>query len=919
MKVIDVKNIRGNFFGGMPFDANWSFGGSDSPSKLVVSVVNEDGEYSNPQGSLGFSSTESIGIGNFNFNGYLSSYQFKNSPDKKILELTYVDQGIDLDRYFVGLNHRWGIKNDNQASNLILVGKSYHPCDQDLDSTVEYTEVEGQVDPCDPCPEMPPDKYENACDEILEDFNIFEVYYTFNELIDAISSIFNCSFNGGDYTDYKSNHIGPLRSVLNSWCSDLGLAFFWDPFGNELVFISRNSNIEIPSQSDLEDGSDIIDLDYGGSVENTFTQGSIGYLGRQGAVQSYLCEKATLENLTCLTLGALAEDGTFNSGGGSSGGGTNQGSDLADYKDYEMKEIAVALSYYSSEMRDAILWFNYYGNYSASDLESKIVSNNQGAGPSQGKLPPSTLSFFGNMEILAVYGADSEDSEDTANFTRINNLLTDDQINVLNLGISGPDTRGTLDNPNYYFFVARCNEELYEREKQRERELADNFMGKFWIRDFETTIPNASNSKTEVTVEAPDGNGAWYYKNSQLKNLSIFDFGHEEGSYISLLDDQIAEAEDEYDQKLNEYQTNEEEKEFIVKGFILHERDQKWFPEKDFAKWYQSLFDWYEAQTPRKFGQADGRPDLLYSIYPEALGDKSIRLYIARKGLSEVYNVSIETPDAKEHPKEPKKKPIKNEIEQDIFGEINIREICNYGLGEEAKYVKISVGGQDEGAEIIIHTPVESFEKVRALTSQSQSRNDNVLYGDEAPEGSSTGYDVIATAKSNFQIYFPKYEYVTQFTAEDINNAANVIYHYEEIKEDNLNFFRKNRGNKTNSRRSNCQVDKDEVDQYMQKANKFTHYNMTNVQNRASFRAAGVFPISYGVRDGLSNVSIVVNDAGVFTDYVLEDKIITPPSLNVLEQNLRNFVPIKKLKNEGSISPINNTNLRKYQNAIRNV
>jgi hypothetical protein len=925
MKVIDVQNIKGNFFGGLPFDVNWSFGGGDSPSRLVVSVVNESGRYGNPQNSLGFGSTEEIKIGNFSFKGYLVSYQFKNSPDKKILELTYVDKGADLDRYFVGLNHRYGEKDNNNANNLILVGKSYHPCDQNLDSEVEFVEEEGQVDPCDPCPEMPPNKYENACDPVLEDFNIFEVYYTFNELISKLDSVgIPCSLDTNNYKEYKSTHVGSLRQVLGSWCSDLGLAFFWDAVNNQLVFLSRKNSLDIPNASDLENNENIIDLEYGGSIENTFSQGSIGYLGRQGEVITYNCKKSTLENLKCLNLGALAEDGTFNSGSGGSGGGQSQGDELKDLADYEMKELAVALSYYSTEMRDAVLWFNYYGNYSAKDIEAKLNVPSAGTGPSANKVPKNDniLSFFGNMEILDVYGADCQDQDRRQKFTRINQAaqFSKKDEEALNLELRGPGTVGTKENPNYYFFVARINEEAYEKEKSRERELAKNFMGKFWIKDFETTIPNATNSKTEVTVESPDGNGSWYYKNSQLKNLNIFDFGHDEGSYISLLDNEIPDTEDEYDQNLETYTQDPEEKEFRVKGFILYEREPKWFPDEDYSKWYTSLFEWYAAQTPKKFIQSEGRPPILLSLYPDAINDPSIRLYIVRKGAPESYKTSVEILKLTDHPKEYSKRPVKNETEQDIFGEINIREICSYGLGDQSEYVKITVGDND----IIIHTPIESFERVGAdpenveNVENGENEKEKILYGEIPPQSSKTGYDVIVTANSDFQIYSPKFEYVTQYTAEDIAKVANVTYHYENIQENNLNFFRKNNGNK-NSIRSNCKIDQNEVEKYMNRVNKFTHYKMSNVQNRASFRTAGVFPINYGIRNGLANLTIVVNDAGVFTDYVLEDRIISPPSLNILEQNLRNFVPIKKQKNEGSVSPINETNLRKYENAIRNV
>jgi hypothetical protein len=73
------------------------------------------------------------------------------------------------------------------------------------------------------------------------------------------------------------------------------------------------------------------------------------------------------------------------------------------------------------------------------------------------------LSFFGLMEFLDVYGEELEDPEKKAAFTRISKTLTDDHIKVLNLPFAGPETKGTSLKPNYYFFVARCNEDLYEK------------------------------------------------------------------------------------------------------------------------------------------------------------------------------------------------------------------------------------------------------------------------------------------------------------------------------------------------------------------------------------------------------------------------------------------------------------------------
>ena len=904
MKVISAENVQGNFFGGLPYNATWDFGGGNSPSKLTVSVVNERGTYGDPSSSLGYGRTQSVKLGGFSFNGYLVSYSLKETPEAKTLELSYVDKSIDLDRYYVGLKDLWG-KNDSK--NLILVGKRYHPCDTDLDSTVEYKEIKGIPDPCDPCPEMPPKKYENACDEFLTEFEIFPVYYTFNELIDKLP--INCNFNGSDYTDFRGDFVGPLKSVLDSWCSTLGLAYFWDPFDNVLEIVSRSKKISVPSVSR---GNNVIDLEIGATVENTFARGTVGYMGRQGEIKDYSCEKSTLENLSCLTLGDLAEDGEYNSGGG---GGDGSGGAGGELKDYEAKEIAVALAYYSQAMRNAFIWFYHYGIYGPSEAKSK-KSGGGGSGASSGKMPTDKLSFFGNMEILQVYSAEGDEKE-KAGFNRINRLLSKDQKDHLNIGTDGKKgsaNAGTKDNPNYYFIAARVNQELFEKELSTEERLAQGYLGKYWFSNFKTTIPNTTNYKTEVNIEAPDGNGQWYFKNTQLKNLPIFNFGHEEGSFISELDDELSGSEDEIQSQINKYASSPDEKEVQVNGFILHEREGLWEPNQEFAKWYQKLFDWYADQIPLKFAQDDGRPDQLLSLVPEAKSDGAIKLFVARKGSKSAFKTKIEVVDGN-HPAESDRRPIKTETQQSVFGDVEIKELAEYGLGSASKYVKLSIGESDN---IIIHCPVGCFAKTTAGTrnqdsSQSES-NDNLIGGDQFIQGAENGYDVIATAKAIFSIYLPKLE-ETYVSPPSTVNVASVTYEYFDQLENNLEPFRKGG---TNFNRTNCMPDKAAMLQYMKKLDKFVKYSQEQPTRRVSFRMAGVFPEAYGIYEGLSNVSINITDNGVFTNYVLEDKIIMPPSTEVLTQRLKQNLPPRKSINDNK-EPINATNLKRYENAVRQV
>jgi hypothetical protein len=42
-KILTVSDIKGNFYGGLPYNVIWDFNDGSSPSTLSVSVVNENG------------------------------------------------------------------------------------------------------------------------------------------------------------------------------------------------------------------------------------------------------------------------------------------------------------------------------------------------------------------------------------------------------------------------------------------------------------------------------------------------------------------------------------------------------------------------------------------------------------------------------------------------------------------------------------------------------------------------------------------------------------------------------------------------------------------------------------------------------------------------------------------------------------
>ena len=58
MKILELKEIKGNFYGGLPYSVSWDFNDGESPSKLKISVVNQQGKYGTPV--LSFQTDETI-------------------------------------------------------------------------------------------------------------------------------------------------------------------------------------------------------------------------------------------------------------------------------------------------------------------------------------------------------------------------------------------------------------------------------------------------------------------------------------------------------------------------------------------------------------------------------------------------------------------------------------------------------------------------------------------------------------------------------------------------------------------------------------------------------------------------------------------------------------------------------------------
>lgn len=892
-RVIDINQVRGNFFGGLPYNISWSFGGGEEPSKLNVSVVNENGVYATPTPT--FNKTENIKIGNFSFEGYLVSYSIKQSPNQKILDLEYVDKAINLEKWFVGLHTKHGNKYQNNINRLILVGKPYHPCDTNLDSEISFSEGgQLQIDYCDPCPFMPEDKYDSACDPILSEFEIFDVYYTFNELISKIPSEFKVDIkNASKYNKFKSQHIGSLKNVLSSWCNDLGLSFYWDPFLSKLIFLDRSAPIKIPPPPT---NWEIIDLNVGKSILNTFSRGFIGNYEKAGEIKNYNCSDESIETVRCLNIADLYEQ--------KSTGFSNEEAP----NESDIRELTAAISYLGVDARNAFLWFWYFQINSANDLKNKYllpykIESKTESEKSKGKI----LKYLGDMKIRAVYHTGGT-PEEVENFYACKKRLQQADIDYMD---ADDKKKGyTTASPSYYFFVAEMNESLASEQADNDVDIAKNFMGRYWFKKFKANIPGASNSNSEVNVESPDGSVSWHRVDDDLKGLPIFNFGHEEKSKVGKLFKEIEKDAKENEQLEQQYR--EAVKSFTqskislksLNSFILLERDGKWFPNEDFLVNYNSLFQWFKEVSPRVFSSEDGRPEFLFQLHPEAKSNPAVKLFVVRD-LSKQGGLQTEF-SIEQHPLEPKTRKQRTEEQQDVLGNTVIIKKGPWGI-REPKAVKIKFGG-DRG--ITFFCPAQAFGNNKIVKNESRDKTEeektdsfDTAKVNLGTDDGSAGYSVFVTSSADFIKVIPKIQYIYSKNVDNLN-VGKIDFNIKQITEDNVKILNKGR----------CLISKDAFDTYAKTVAEFSNYKMDQAQSNMSFKTAGIFPLNYNCSQGLSSVQITIADDSVYTSYSFEDLIVQPPSDEYMTQYIKDSLLPKK--SVGSLNPINPQRLSNIKTAV---
>lgn len=819
---IDVGRIKGNFYGGLPYAANWDFNDGSSPSTLSVSVVNSKGIYPEIDSDLTYSKKVTVELGEFSFVGYLVSYSIDKTPEQKILNLEYVDSSADLDRYYVGLYKRHG-RQSGENTNLIIVGKEYNPCDSNRDSAVSWNETAPVVDMCDPCPSMPSDKYQSSCTDERVNFEIWEVAYTFNELLsklpfNIISSPKNIN------TNYTAQHTGTVKDVLGAWCGELGLAYYWDPFNGGLAFVDRSKPLSPPKGLDQKEN--VVDYKYGATKKNTFSRGFIGYLAKQGQIKSYECkknERDSFEDTEPLNIADLFDPALH-----------------PQQNEISRKEISVILSRYGKPIRDAYLWFYYYAITTAKKANDYLYNPNTQSGASK------VITPLGKMKILQVYHPSVKNSKSSDYPALSRQLLNQKEYDAL----VNADKIAGLDpvaNPSWYFFVAEVDDEFAESQYKADQDLAQNFLGKYWYKYYNTPIPGANNDHTQVETDTPDGSNAnWYISRSDVSNLDLFTHGHDEKSKIGKL------AKTVIDDSKKKWTNQSETKITAVDSFLLVDRPPKFIPINEQIEDYDSLFKWYQEYTPRLMG-VDGRCDILYSVYPDAANNQNIKLFMARQW--EGFKIKIENQIP--HPLEPESMTMKKRIEENSIGSQITINIGEYGL-KSNKCSRITVGSGKSSTsnmskiDMVIYTPPGAI----SSASTGLPPDKNVLYR------------AFVRPSASFPKVLPKVQYTLAQSAST-TDVAKLDYNYKELQEENVNSI---------TQSQSCVPSADQLRAYIETMGQTSAYSMSSPQKTVSIKLPGIVPEIFGIHEALSSIQINISENSSYTTYNFEDKVIQPPS-----------------------------------------
>ena len=910
-KVIKIGDsvVGSKMFGGYVYSLSCDVGGAESPSSLTLRIVNQQANYSPPGISASSGAEESINIGGgVSFKGKPVSYTKNISPELSTLDVKYIDGSFVLDQWYVGLHKRHGYNRLRTGFNkysapskaganspfLIIVGREYHPCDTNFDSSIDSSEDQIKIDWCDPCPFAPPDKYGLSCVQDAKlDMEILEVKYTFNELLDKLPIGVKKKPASADFVKNPKEYVGSLRSVLQSWCSDFGFTFYWDFQSNQLAFIDLKSGVKLKLEKKYENLSDYSETV---SCEETSSRGVISYYERQGVEQSYSCEDDRIITLHPLYSTDLFE-GDVKKGAGlslSSNGGGDDSSD--EKKEYlESKEISIALSYYSSVLRE-VFWF--YNHYKIIDMEtavSKKIDINappkepefktllEGGGKKEDEEDKKVLKELGNMRIIDVIGPQGGGEGVTTNgWNTLLAQMGDERSTVIK-----EETKRNGGISPYYFIVVENSLETISSQFDQESNIASNFLGRFWYRTYSPVIPAGDDNSPDVSIEAPDASAEFLSAGSGVPGHPLAGFGHEKNSYIDKMLQEVVDEEKTEEASFTAVEGESEVvKEYLVKkNLVIAERDAKWYPHSSDIKYYSGPVDYLSNNFGLWLVGPEGRPDALVRLYKEAKDNKNIRIYCVREGRDKkefpISKSDISNFYETKQMKKVKKTLLKEARESKKPYERNLI-LGAYGLtSDQCRWVTFDgfgfmmpVGGcffkdKEKVGQSLAEKQREETEKFRKMMASPRK---SLLDGGKSSLGSSSSgpgqfYKVRIKQTYNIPVRLPKFQlpYIGALPA----TAMKHDFYFNELSQVEKEL-----------KGGACVANLDSIAKAHAAAYGYLKYS--NVENKvtANFTLYGIMPEKITIEEGLDSVNINIGDDGPKTSYTLSSKYREIPESN---------------------------------------
>ena len=674
LKDIAQVTVNGSnkYLNGYIYDVNYQPSIGKDPSRLTISLVSEDGNYASP--SLTIKQASQINIGGLGLNMYPIKYTKKESDQGKILQVEFVDGSFILDKIYVGLiKKHWNIPPENikfdkfkrriddyykkftidpKQPNMIILGRELHPCDTNKDGQISLNEVKA-YDPCDPCVNCPTDKYdkEDRCSQ-LSYLKVFDVVYTFDELIDGINAVAGKSgiqfsiempkLEVGKIQKYLKSYTGSLRSVLDQWCSDLGLALIFDPSNGKFFFrdITTDTKLNEAAIKGIVNDPNvkIISQDTEESMENTVSRGAMSLYERNGEIRNYPCEKSQSLVVPVVTdfdfLGASPYSVT-----------TAEDERTIDYRDYTTSAV---LGKYSEEMREAFWIRNIYkikDAASARAFKSEFKLGKGSAGRLSGFFEgiQKRIPEMGDFTVIQVIQNTGDMEAAEAGKLDAEDKLACQQYNYLTSRISDSITKNDFIKNKGFFVVAYQDKELYEKRLNFEKKVFESF-GKFYIREGFIKLCGITGSPEFITqntnLYAGDGTTPTFIprgKGFDVNNLPFTKYPFETTSYLGCLvypwfdNPGIGGTKGQTNMPpvspFQNYEIDQKEKDFGVPqpyfgpAIICLEREPQWSPkEPDVVGEFKDIFVKYKTLSLAEYG-AGGKGGVGASAIPAGLSE----------------------------------------------------------------------------------------------------------------------------------------------------------------------------------------------------------------------------------------------------------------------------------------------------------